>query len=212
MLKIELIRVTITHTVSLSMCVCVIDFGFLFAHVNLLTSWDLAGCSCQSICAVSPHRALIAPVIRFVTINPIMLLSPSDAMPNKSSPSQPKWVCAHTMHVLSAIFTFSHVFFFLHHLSVCLSCPLSESPLFSFIPILIKISFPRCFLSFFKDLIFPHLWHSQDNVIDHAEYLKHCFGWWSQCNPFYPNQNSLHYIRQMHRSAIHLSFSEKWLQ
>lgn len=53
------------------------------------------------------HRALTSPVIRFVTIT---LLSLPDAMPNKSDNSQPKWVCVHAKHVLSAIFTFSCVF------------------------------------------------------------------------------------------------------
>ena len=57
--------------------------------------------------------------------------------------------------------------------------------------------FSRLFKSWF-----PHVpGHSGDNAIDHGEHLKHCDGRWSQCNPFYSNQNSLHYIRRRHRSA-----------
>lgn len=102
------------------------------------------------------------------------------------------------MHFLSAIFTFlvspltALLFILLPSLCVALNSSL-----------LTMISFSHCFPIVFENLIFSH---SPDNVIDHAEHLKQCFGWWSQCNPFYSNQNSLHYIRQRHHPSVHFSF------
>lgn len=64
-------------------------------------------------CLLFHHRAQISPLIRFATINPVtpQRPSPPDAGPNKCGDSQPKWLHAHTTHVLSAIF----------HLLSCLS-------------------------------------------------------------------------------------------
>jgi len=77
--------------------------------------------------------------------------------------------------------------------------------------LLILIFFSHCFPSIFK-LDFMHPKYFLDNVIDRAEHLKLCYGCRSQYNQFYHNKDSLHYIRQPDRSAIYLSFSEKWLQ
>lgn len=63
---------------------------------------------------------------------------------------------------------------------LCYILPLRDT----YIPyfVLIMISFPRCCSALLKTW-FSCIWDTQDNLIDHCEHLKHCYGWWSQCNP-----------------------------
>lgn len=71
------------------------------------------------------------------------------AMPNQSDDSQLKRVCAHTKHVLSAIFTFSRVFSLSLLLLVRLPVSLSSCLLSSIISYKSQLPFLSCFSQLF---------------------------------------------------------------
>ena len=138
------------------------------------------------------HRALISPVIRFVTTKPHHATVPAWChAKQKAGHSQPKLIlCSH--YGMSFLpFSPPLVCFSALTPSVwpfCRSLFLPSSSDFLFL----------LFQNFFFIYFFLRIPDTpQDNVIDRGErFWNTATGEGSQCNPFYSNQNSLHRIRQ----------------
>ncbi len=139
------------HTQISAVFFSFIVFVFLSTQVNLLTSWYLARCSSQSICAVSPQSSDIS-------CHKVCHHKPHHATVPAWCHAKQKWrftakmgLCSH----YACPFCHFHLLLCFSALapSVCPSASLFSLALlffFSYYSLLITIYFPCCFLSFLR--------------------------------------------------------------